>query len=315
MKALMHAIASACAVFWIDGTSAECQALRPATDGRASTNLTLTFLGTAGWQIFDGTTVILIDPFLSLDSIQAHGRARGRRMDPLPDPDEIVPLDTSKIQKYVTRANYVLVTHGHADHALEAGYIAKRLGAVVIAHQSAANLARAYGVGDSSIITVRGGEDYEFGAFSLRVIPSIHSALNNKRYFNRPIAGNTPAGVKAPLTVRNFQEGGSLAFLLRIAGHQILIMGSMNYIEREMEGLRPDVALVGANRNRREIYRYTARLLRALGYPNTVVATHCCSGPVDDEARVFAAEVVSAAPGTQVIIPERFKLVVLAARK
>jgi hypothetical protein len=58
-----------------------------------------------------------------------------------------------------------------------------------------------------------------------------------------------------------------VAYLLRLAGHQVLIMGSMNYIEREMEGLRPDLALVGANSQRREIYDYAGRLMRALGHP------------------------------------------------
>jgi hypothetical protein len=44
-------------------------------------------------------------------------------------------------------------------------------------------------------------------------------------------------------------------------------MGSMNCIEREMEGLRPDIDLVGANSQRREIYDYAGRLMRALGHP------------------------------------------------
>lgn len=56
-------------------------------------------------------------------------------------------------------------------------------------------------------------------------------------------------------------------YLLRMAGHQVLIMGSMNYIEREVDGLRPDIAIVGANANRREIYDYTGRLMGALGIP------------------------------------------------
>ncbi len=44
----------------------------------------------------------------------------------------------------------------------------------------------------------------------------------------------------------------------------------MNYIEREIEGLKPDVALVGAMPERREIYDYMGRLLRALEAPPLV---------------------------------------------
>jgi L-ascorbate metabolism protein UlaG (beta-lactamase superfamily) len=122
-------------------------------------------------------------------------------------------------------------------------------------------------VPDGQLIVVRGGEDYQFGAFSLKVIPSIHSALFHKHYFDSRLAGNAPSGLKAPLKAGDFVEGQSMAYLLRLAGHEVLVMGSMNYIEREMEGLRPDIALVGANNERLEIYDYTGRLLRALGYP------------------------------------------------
>jgi len=48
----------------------------------------------------------------------------------------------------------------------------------------------------------------------------------------------------------------------------------MNYIEREIEGLTPDVALVGASRSRREIYDYSGRLMRDLHFPPLVFPTH-----------------------------------------
>ena len=97
---------------------------------------------------------------------------------------------------------------------------------------------------EEQLITVRGGEDYQFGSFSLKVIPSIHSPLDHKRYFSSATA---PAGMKAPLTLEQIHpEGGTLAYLIRFYGHQILAFGGMNYIEREIVRLEPDVALVGA---------------------------------------------------------------------
>jgi hypothetical protein len=80
------------------------------------------------------------------------------------------------------------------------------------------------------------------------VIPSLHSALDNKHLFS---AATAPAGMKAPLTLQQMHpEGGTLAYLIRFRGRQILAFGGMNYIEREIDGLRPDVALV---------YRFTQR--------------------------------------------------------
>ena len=74
-------------------------------------------------------------------------------------------------------------------------------------------------------------------------------------------------------------------FLMRIAGHEVLTMGSMNFIEREVEGLRPDIALVGAAPSHLEIYRYTPRLMGALGSPPVVIPTHADNfrGPYGSE--------------------------------
>jgi reactive intermediate/imine deaminase len=280
--------------------------------------LVLTYLGNAGWEITDGRTVILVDPFLSQF---ARWRPGGT-----PDPAMDAPYlpDTAFIAEKVKRADYILITHGHSDHALDAGVISRRTGAVIIGSETAANLARAWAVPDSNLITVKGGEDYAFDeGFSLRVVPSIHSALDDKRYFNngRGIAGTAPRGLQAPLTRRDYQEGGSFAYLVRIGGHEVLAMGSMNYLEREMEGLRPSVALVGANSQRLEIHDYTGRLMRALGFPAVVIPTHAdgYGNPAPGAAaladkRRFVEEVRAASPGSRVIVPAWFEPIVLPVR-
>jgi L-ascorbate metabolism protein UlaG (beta-lactamase superfamily) len=190
----------------------------------------------------------------------------------------------------------------------------KKTGATIIGNETVANLARAYDVPDVQLIVVRGGEDYAFGAFSLKVIPTIHSALFHKHYFSSRLAGNAPPGLKEPLKAGDFVEGQSVAYLLRLAGHEVLAMGSMNYIEREMEGLRPDIALVGANNERLEIYDYTRRLMGALGNPLVVMPTHWDGygyAPLRDQslaaAHEFADEVTAASPKTRVIIPQYFE--------
>jgi L-ascorbate metabolism protein UlaG (beta-lactamase superfamily) len=97
-----------------------------------------------------------------------------------------------------------------------------------------------------------------------------------------------------------------------MAGHRVLIMGGMNYIEREMEGLRPDIALIGANVSRNENHDYAGRLMRALGDPPIVLPTHWDSyaTKTDAEARQeaarFTAEIAAASPSTKVIVPDYF---------
>ena len=278
--------------------------------------LRLTYLGNAGWEITDGRRVVLVDPFLT----------QFRRW--RPGGSDVAPAglylpDTAFIKERVPRADYLLITPGHSDHALDAGYISRRTGAVIIGHETAANLARAYDVPDSSLITVIGGEDYDFGDFSVRVIPNIHSALDDKRYYNngRGIAGKAPRGLRAPLKRNDYQEGGNLAYLVRMAGHEVLVMGSMNYIEREMEGLRPDIALVGANSQRLEIHDFTGRLIRALGNPAVVIPSHADgygdpnpSPAVLADRRLFQQEVATASPSTRFIAPTWFEPIVFPAR-
>lgn len=290
----------------------------PATSNTASapgrTEIRLTYLGNAGWEITDGKTYVLTDPFIT--EFQSNREAKPGQVEPPPLPafEETVTPDVEGIDAKIHRADYILITHGHADHALDAPYIAKKTGAVIIGRETVANIARAYDVPDLQLITVRGGEDYDFGGFSLKVIPSIHSALDHKHYFNGLWAADAPRGLKAPLKFGNFVEGGSVAYLVRLAGHQVLIMGSMNYIEREMESLRPDIALVGANSQRREIYDYAGRLMRALGRPPLVMPTHWDAygwAPAQERARAeaqqFANEVKAASPNTRVIIPKHFE--------
>ena len=126
----------------------------PAAAPLKSGEVRLTYLGNAGWEITDGRKIILVDPFLTQF-------ARWTPSGPAPDiaANALYPADTALINKHVQRADYIVITHGHSDHALDAGYISRRTGAVIIGHETAANLARAYDVPDSSLITVIGGED------------------------------------------------------------------------------------------------------------------------------------------------------------
>jgi L-ascorbate metabolism protein UlaG (beta-lactamase superfamily) len=282
----------------------------------------LRYLGAAGWEISDGTTVILIDPYLS--------RINGPQPPGNPYPltpgdtrpvyawDDIAVPDTVAIDLHITRADFILVTHTHYDHDLDVPHIALKARATVIGTESTENVMRAYRVPEGQLITVRGGEDYEFGTFSIRVIPSIHSALDHKHYFSSERA---PSGMRAPLTLRQMHpEGGTLAYLIRFHGHQILVFGGMNYIEREIEGLRPDVVIVGAGASRREIHDYTGRLMRDLDFPAVVLPTHwdnflspygASQQPAIDALQSFVQEVRAVSPKIKVIVPKYFESIPL----
>ncbi len=296
-------------------------ALAQSNPSNVAGEIRLTYLGQAGYEITDGKTVVLVDPVISMIRLRRDTKPGALNM--ARELSSVLTPDTEAIDAKIKRADYILITHGHYDHALDAGYISNKTGAIIIGHETTANIARAYDVPHEKLLIVRGGEDFDFGAFSLRVIPSLHTAVAHKFYYTDPLAsqlgGYAPKGLKAPLHASDFAEGGDLMYLLRMAGHQVLIMGSMNYIEREVEGLRPDIAIVGALPNRHEIYDYTGRLMRALGYPPIVFPTHWlyCGAPAWKEPMTkdvmdFAQEVKTTSPETNVIIPKCFEPTLIA---
>ena len=211
------------------------------------TPIALTYLGVAGWQLDAGDVTVLADPYFSR-----------------PDLDGPMSPDLAAIaQRSPAKASAIVVGHSHVDHLLDAPEVAKRTGAQLIGSVSTARYARASGLPETQIIPVLGGEDYAFDGFSIRVIPSLHSALDEK-HFEQGV--EIAADAKVPLTFDQMPDGGTFAYLVRVPGRTVLILSTANFIEPELEGLRPDVAIVAPGL-RQEIHDYTCRLMRTLGFP------------------------------------------------
>jgi L-ascorbate metabolism protein UlaG (beta-lactamase superfamily) len=298
-----------------------CLALVLAMALRAQ-SVSLTYMGTAGWQITHGSANILIDPYLTRAKYPSpNDNVALDDPRPLVDGNSIVKPDAAVIDAHIARADFVFLTHTHPDHSLDMPYIARKTGARVIGTESTANVARAEGVPEKQIQTVKGGEKLEFDGFSVQVIRSLHGL------FRKPAPGQSPAAppvvppnLKGPLHFGQHVEGGTLAYLFSIGGHRIVVFGSMNYIEAELNGLRPDVALIGAMPERNNVDNYTPRLMLALGNPPIVIPTHwdrfnvpysVSQEPAVRRLKSFIEEVEAASPNTRVIVPDYFKPIVL----
>jgi L-ascorbate metabolism protein UlaG (beta-lactamase superfamily) len=107
------------------------------------------FLGHACFELSDGSSRILIDPFLS-----ANPKAAAK-------PDELDPT-------------HILLTHGHVDHILDAADIAKRTGAACVALVETANWLGKQGVENLSDPNLGGTVTFDWGW--VKLVQAFHSS-------------------------------------------------------------------------------------------------------------------------------------------
>jgi len=120
------------------------------------------FLGHAAFELTDGDTMVLIDPFLT------------------GNPKAAVTADE-------VSADAILLTHGHADHLGDTVAIAKRTGAEVVAIVEIANELSEEGL--EKVHDPNLGGTVELGWGSVKLVPAWHTSTTPKG------AVNTPAGL------------------------------------------------------------------------------------------------------------------------
>lgn len=108
-------------------------------------------------------------------------------------------------------------------------------------------------------------------------------------------------------------------FLVRFSKHQVLTMGSMNFVERELEGLAPDILLAGVNQSQLGLYNYNERLLGVTNNPKVIIPTHWDNFRLpygfSQQASVrlkllpFKEDVGRLSPETEVIIPTHLETI------
>jgi len=236
----------------------------PRGGGPGTAGVNLKWFGTNGWEITFGNKTILIDPWFN--RFESGFLQNKLKM------DAVLPTDTTLIDQHVSKADQILIGHGHWDHMADVPYIAKKTGAMVIGSESHANLMRAAGVPEGKIVQVKGGEYMQFDGYTIEIFPSVHSMGGTKKY---AVPGHIVSVPSTPPTkLGDLPEGDTLIYVLTIGGkYSIFLMSSGNYIERAIAGLRPDVALI-APLFSNNTHAFTPRLVKALNYPKIVLPTH-----------------------------------------
>jgi L-ascorbate metabolism protein UlaG (beta-lactamase superfamily) len=107
------------------------------------------FLGHACFELSDGSSRVLIDPFLS------HNPKAAAK------PDELEPT-------------HILLTHGHVDHSLDAAEIAKRTGAPCVALVETASWLGKQGVENRFDPNLGGTVEFDWGW--VKLVQALHSS-------------------------------------------------------------------------------------------------------------------------------------------
>ncbi|MGF1679378.1 MAG: metal-dependent hydrolase [Candidatus Methylacidiphilales bacterium] len=143
----------------------------------------ITFLGHSCIQLEVVDSTILIDPFITPNSLASH-------------------VDISSL-----RPDFIFLTHGHEDHVADAVSIANRSGATVVANFEVANWIASQGVANVKHVNPGGRLTFPFG--SIRVVSAIHSSsLPDGSY------GGNPMGYLFITSDGHFYHSGDTALTL-----------------------------------------------------------------------------------------------------
>jgi len=273
--------------------------------GTGGSPATFRWLGTSGWRIDIGDRTVLVDPYLSRYDT---GLFKGAF-----NPGTRLRVDSAAVAGHADRAETVLVTHTHWDHFNDVPRIATTTGARVFGTLTAYHLGLAFGVPPGQLSPVKGGEVLDFGAYTVEVVGSLHS--RNGAY-SLAFPGVRVTQPPKPTAIADLPEGDTLAFQIRVTdGPAVFFMGGSDFVERNLVGLKPDVAMV-ALPSSTATHDYVPRLMAALDEPAVVVPVHwdnfetpLQNPPVvqpNDKKRLddLVAAVRQVSPQTRVILPE-----------
>lgn len=207
----------------------------PVYESRADA-VTVTWLGVTTLLFDDGDSQILIDGFFSRPSVA-----------------DI--LFSTKVQSNAAQINRVLdeyrmrrlaaiiPVHSHFDHAMDIGAIANRSSASIIGSESTANIARGSGVPEDQIVVAENGQVYEFGNFSVRIVPSSHAPLGWGG--SVPYAGTIDEPLQLPAPVSAWREGQSYSIVVSHPLGTTVVQGSAGFLPESLDDVAADVVMLG----------------------------------------------------------------------
>jgi L-ascorbate metabolism protein UlaG (beta-lactamase superfamily) len=209
----------------------------------------VTFVGATTVLVSDGRTQWMTDGFFTRPSLGkvAFGRLRTN--------EQAVGWALDRLG--VERLEAVFVTHTHYDHALDAGYVARRTGAKLYGSPSALNVGRGAGLGEERLCQYQVGAPLQVGDFTVTVLPGRHSPAT---MFNNDLGQAIEAPLQQPAHATRYKEGGSFDLHIRHGEQSLLIKPGANFVPGALEGVRAEVVMLSVARLARQPHAFRKAL-------------------------------------------------------
>ena len=277
--------------------------LGPAPQAPPPGALVIEWLGTAGFRIVHGESVLLIDPYFTRPGLfrvaflKLYSNAR-------------------QCAAMAPRADHIIVSHSHCDHLLDVPDIARHTGAVVHGSASTAAVCRGAGVETGKIREEKHWEPFDCGPFRVTFVPSIHG----KALFNRvPYPGQITEEKAPPQKTSYYKHGDVFGILIEVGAFRFFHIGSAAFIEEELAKAGPVDALFVGMAGRKGTPDFMKNICELLS-PSVIVGHHFDNFflPFRRGLRLnqgvningFVDEARAAAPQAEILLPDFFEKII-----
>ncbi len=164
------------------------------------------WLGAAGMELECGGERLLVDPYLSRVPFRHlfYGRPK---------------TNSELIMLHLSPSRAVLITHPHYDHLMDVPVICKEFRASAYGSAFTAALLLANGVPSKNIHTIRAGDEFQEGPFSVKVFPGEHTRIAGVM----PHAAPLPKALHPPLKLGDYRMDCMYSYKVSAGGQSLLL--------------------------------------------------------------------------------------------